>query len=289
MRESHLQQLLLENIRQKQFPDGSNYLALHDSEELLIHEKSGLSRKAIQIAALQSGIIPERYCRNQNSLSTGDQIRLLQSTVAIIGLGGLGGCVCEILARLGIGSLILVDGDVFEDSNLNRQLLSSTGNIGKQKCMAAKERVMAINPAIECDVKPHFLTPENCHDILHQAHLAVDCLDSIQTRFLLEKGCQKERIPLVSAAIAGTSGQATVVFPGDRGFRKIYGSPEAAPEKGLEKRLGTLPYAAVFMAAIECAEVVSILCTQSSNLHNRLLFANIKEHYIEKVDFGKEK
>jgi molybdopterin-synthase adenylyltransferase len=75
---------------------------------------------------LKTDIIPERYVRNFNAFSPKDQIKLLRSTVAVVGLGGLGGGVTEILARIGIGTLILIDGDVFEDTNLNRQMLSYT-------------------------------------------------------------------------------------------------------------------------------------------------------------------
>ena len=96
-------------------------------------ERYGPDHKSVQLAALQHGVIPEVYARNQKRLSSEDQIKLLQSHVAVIGLGGLGGTVTEILARIGIGTLTLVDGDRFDDSNLNRQLLSSTEVLGKQK------------------------------------------------------------------------------------------------------------------------------------------------------------
>ncbi|MBU1695979.1 MAG: ThiF family adenylyltransferase, partial [Proteobacteria bacterium] len=92
--------------------------------------------------------IEERYDRNFNTLSLEEQKTLGTSKVVVIGLGGLGGSVCEMLARVGIGHLTLIDGDVFEASNLNRQLLSEEHLIGFPKAQAAKNRVNAINSEV---------------------------------------------------------------------------------------------------------------------------------------------
>ena len=78
-----------------------------------------------------------------------------------------------------------------------------------------------------------------------------------------------------------------VVFPGDEGLRRVYGEPRKAAPKGIETRLGTLPYTAAFMAAVECAEVVEILCKQSSSLQNTLLLADIGDKSMEKMSFPK--
>ena len=92
---------------------------------------------------------------------------------------------------------------------------------------------------------------------------------------------------IVSAAIGGFTGQVTVVFPGDDGFHRIYGDPQKAARKGIETRLGTLPYTAAFMAAVQCAEVVEILCKQSSSLQNSILLADIKDKSMERITFSK--
>ncbi|MCP4340243.1 MAG: HesA/MoeB/ThiF family protein [Desulfobulbaceae bacterium] len=254
-------------------------ILLADAWEIV--EKTGLSLRTVEDAALEAGIVPERYCRNQKSLSNTDQLRLLRSHVAIIGLGGLGGAVTEILARIGIGQMTLVDGDCFDESNLNRQLLSSPANIGKSKAETAKFRVSEINPAVEVHAVPEFFKPENGQAILHGAQLAIDCLDTITDRFILEENCKKSAIPLISAAIGGSSGQATVIFPQDPGLKDIYGSPGKAPQKGIEAAAGTLPFAAVYMAAIECSEVTTILLGKPPELRNKLLLTEISDHTIE--------
>lgn len=281
---SHILQLLEEKSVDKKRPDGSPYRCLSLSDEAEVANSTGITIREVQIAALENNVIPERYCRNQKYFSNDSQIRLLQSHVAVIGQGGLGGTVTEILARIGIGSLTLVDGDVFEESNLNRQLLSTVDNMGKQKAVEGKNRVKAINPAVEVNAVTDFLTGDNASFIISNCSVAADCLDSIPSRFVLEEACRKQQIPLVSAAIGGTSGQATVIFPKDIGLTKIYGAQKNAPPKGAEAQLGTLPYAAMLMAAIECAEIISILCRQSAGLQNKLLLVNPDEHIYETIE-----
>lgn len=272
-----LQSYMQEHIR----PDNSKYMAIVFKDTCKIAKETELSLLAIECAALEAGIVLERYSRNQKSLSNADQLRLLRSHVAIIGLGGLGGTVTEILARIGVGRLTLVDGDVFDESNLNRQLLSIPANIGKSKAETAKNRVEKINPAVEVHMVAEFFKADNGQEILHGAHLAIDCLDTIADRFILEEACRKAKIPLISAAIGGSSGQATVIFPDDPGLKNIYGLSPKAPLKGMEAFVGTLPFGAVYMAAVECAEATTILLGRPSELKNKLFLAEITDHTTE--------
>ncbi len=265
-------------------PDGTTYQSLSYRDELRLAEETGCSLREVQILALHNGLIPEAYIRNQKSLSSQDQIRLLQTHVAIIGLGGLGGTVTEILSRIGIGTLTLVDGDSFEDSNLNRQLLSSVDTLGRAKAEVAGERVLSVNPVVETCTVRQFLSDKNAQIILKDANIAVDCLDSITSRFILEQACRTRKIPMVSAAIGGTSGQATVVYPEDKGLSQIYGDPGSASAKGVERMLGTLPFAAITMAAIECAEVVTIAIGNPPALRNRLFITDLIDHSAELID-----
>ncbi|MBU1566948.1 MAG: HesA/MoeB/ThiF family protein [Proteobacteria bacterium] len=274
--------------KEKNRPDQSPYTSLVLVDAIAIGRQTGLSLQEVERAALASEILPERYSRNQKSLSCADQLRLLESQVAIIGLGGLGGTVTEILARLGIGHLTLVDGDVFDESNLNRQLLSSPARIGGKKALAAALRVQEINPAVQVRAIEEFFTTANCSTILEGVQLAVDCLDNIPARFVLEQACRRANIPMVSAAIAGSSGQATAVFPSDPGLKLIYGSPEKAPQKGIEASLGTLPFAAVYMAAVECAEVTTILLGKPPELRHRLFLAETCDHTSELLDLSSQ-
>ncbi len=280
---SSLAEQLHAAARERQRPDGTAYRALLLEDATRIARLSAVALGEVERAALGEEIIPERYSRNQKTLGNADQLRLLQARVAVIGLGGLGGTVMEILARIGVGRLTLVDGDCFDESNLNRQLLSSPAVLGLAKAEIAGQRVAEINPAVVCRIVPQFLTADNGEEILDGCSLAVDCLDNIPGRFTLEEACGRRKIPLVSAAIGGTSGQATVVLPGDDGLRRIYGAPEAAPTRGSEASFGTLPFTAWQLAAVECAEVVSLLLCRPAALHQRLLLLETRDHLCELV------
>src|SRR5512145_2203557 len=109
----------------------------------------GQSLGEVEAAALGFGLLPGRYRRNRETVSTEDQLRLCRSRVAVIGCGGLGGYLIEELARLGVGTLVVVDPDVFEEHNLNRQLLSSPADLGAAKVEVARARIAAVNPAVQ--------------------------------------------------------------------------------------------------------------------------------------------
>jgi molybdopterin/thiamine biosynthesis adenylyltransferase len=242
------------------------------------------SGRRIEIAALREGVVPERYLRNMKSLSPSDQVRLLEATVLIVGLGGLGGLVAETLARMGIGCLCLVDGDVFEAHNLNRQLLSTVDRIGKPKGDAAGDRLKAINPGLEVTVTAEFLSPENARRLVGSCDIAVDCLDNIRSRFLLETAAKRAGIPMVSGAVAGVSGHVTTIFPEDEGLVNIYGPPEHLTQtRGAEVHLGCLAPGVNLIASLESAEVMHVLLKKKGGLRNRLLVADLMDYTFESL------
>ena len=142
-------------------PDGGKRAALTVAQTGQLALRYGVSSKTVEIAALEADILPLRYARNFGTFSCEDQVRLLQSQITVVGLGGLGGNVVEILARAGVGGMILVDGDVFEDHNLNRQLLSNHGSLGTSKAKSARKRLQAINASVDYDtMRPEDLVVE---------------------------------------------------------------------------------------------------------------------------------
>jgi molybdopterin/thiamine biosynthesis adenylyltransferase len=191
---------------------------------------------------MESLKLNERYDRNFNTLSHLEQKKISCANVVIIGLGGLGGTVCEMLARVGVGHLTLIDGDFFEASNLNRQLLSQEHLIGVSKAIAARDRVNAINSEVKVKHIAQYLDESNLEEIIKGADVVMDCLDSIDTRFLLQTAANKRSVPIVSGAIAGVAGQVTTIFPGDKGYQLIYGEKSRAQSKGVETKTGNIAY-----------------------------------------------
>lgn len=265
-------------------PDGTSCYCLSFSDEQETAHACACSLKDVQLTALAADILPKRYITNQNTFSNEDQIKLLKSHVAIVGLGGLGGYVVECLARTGIGKLTLIDGDCFDESNLNRQLLCSVETLGMMKAKVAADRIEAINPAIETHVATEFFTTENGTNLLEKADIVIDCLDNISSRFDVKKCATSLGIPMIFAAIGGVTGQVMIFFPQDEGLVKIYGDLEhVASNQGSEASTGTLSFTAMAAAAHECAETVTLLLKHPPKLRHTLLFFDILDHSMEKI------
>ena len=200
---------------------------------------------------------PQRYLRNLLSISPEEQARLAECRVLVVGCGGLGGFVLEYLGRLGVGFLRVVDPDTFNEGNLNRQLLSSSMNLGRPKALAAQQRMQAVNPLARVEGHQTLLTEENAAELLSDCQLAVDCLDTIPARRTLQKACAEAGLPLVHGAVGGWLGQVCVVRPGENLLDLIY--PEPSVEHGEEYEQGTLSFSAGMVAAVQAAETAKLL------------------------------
>jgi len=198
-----------------------------------------------------------RYLRNHDAISEAEQAILAQKRVLVVGCGGLGGYVIECLARIGVGYLRVVDGDVFDETNLNRQLLSSNMNLGRPKTLAAQQRVMAVNPLVEVEAFQSLLTAENAVQLLEGCDVAVDALDNVPTRLLLQQAAKTAGIPLVHGAVAGWIGQVCVVQPGQELLNSLY--PASTDNQGEEQETGTLSFTAALTASWQAAETVKLL------------------------------
>ncbi|GAA0177077.1 HesA/MoeB/ThiF family protein [Clostridium sediminicola] len=223
----------------------------------------------------------ERYSRNQNSITREENIVLKNSSVCIIGCGGLGGYIIETLARIGIGLITVVDGDTFDISNLNRQLLSDEESIGFNKALIAKNRMSKVNSEIKVIAIPEMLTETNGMDIINNHDVVIDALDSIKTRLLLDKLCEKANIPLVHGSIGGWYGQVATIYPGDGTLRKIY---KEGIDKGMEVTLGNLSFVAANIASIEASEAVKVILNKGVTLRNKLLvidFLDMEQQIID--------
>ncbi len=164
----------------------------------------------------------DRYVRNIGAISAQEQQQLRQCSVCIAGLGGLGGYILEFSARLGIGCVTGIDFDRFEESNLNRQLLSTPGNIGSEKAAAAAKRMMLVNDEVHFTACTEKLSAENAGKLLAGHNLVFDALDSAESRLILSSACAGLNIPLVHGAVNGWLAQAAVIYPGDDTLEKLY-------------------------------------------------------------------
>jgi len=244
------------------------------------------SIQAVELAAIDCGIVPERYVRNVGTIGLEGQVALLRAKVAVVGLGGLGGYVTEALARMGVGSLVLIDHDVFEGHNLNRQLLGTLDTLGMKKAEAAGRRVSAVNGAVQVAWHAVRLTEENLPELLDGVDVVVDALDRLPTRMMLQDGAGALGIPMVHGSIAGFLGQVMTILPGDEGLHALYGDGDGLPAQGLESELGTPAATPMLVAAWEAQEVVKLLTGQGDPLRHRLLVMDMGSGMIEVLRLG---
>jgi molybdopterin/thiamine biosynthesis adenylyltransferase len=257
-------------------------ISLSLNKSVAIARQKRISLRAVEVQALRNQIVPERYSRNIQAIGIEGQIKLLSSQIAIVGVGGLGGDVAELAARLGIGTIVVVDGDRFADGNLNRQLLSHSNNIGKSKVLEARRRIKQVNPAVTVGVFDFVANKMNISGIIRDSHVVVDGLDDIRTRFIVEKACKKFRIPFIHAAVAGFAGQVTTIFPEDAGLKRIYGS-QSIPKNGCEKELGVVCITPALAAAIQVSEVIKILLGWTNTLQDKVMFFDLKELFMQTI------
>jgi len=279
------EEIILKELKKKRKEainsSGEKYYSISVKQIKEIACKFQTESREVYILALQNNIIPKRYKRNLGVISPSEQVKLLQSKVAIIGAGGLGGTVVELLTRMGIGELIIADKDIMGDSNLNRQILSKEINLGQSKVEVAVKRVKEINSSIYITGHSVFIDSDNVKKIIKEAAVVVDALDNLPSRFVLQRACRDLKIPLIHGAIAGFNGQLTTIFPEDKGLELIYGSDRDLPEHGSEATLGAPTVTPALIASLEAQEVIKVLLKRGKLFRNRLLYLDIEDGTIE--------
>jgi len=204
------------------------------------------------------------------------QEKLKQAKVLCIGTGGLGSPISLYLSAAGVGTIGLVDFDVVDDSNLQRQIAHSTADIGRPKVDSARDKLIGINPFVRVNLHGEGIRRDNVRDIVSQYDLVVDGTDNFPTRYLVNDACVLEDKPLIYASIFQFEGQATVFNYGEgdnRGpcYRCLYPEP---PPPGLVPScaeggvLGVLPGV---IGVIQATEAVKIILGKGTSLSGRLL------------------
>jgi len=235
----------------------------------------------IEAIALDNQILPSRYQRNRNMISVEQQRKLFGCTVAVVGCGALGGYVLEQLSRLGVGHLVAIDPDTFEEHNLNRQFLSSCKNLGQAKVQAAANRNADINPAVTFTAHQQAFNSDNGNHLLSGADVVVDCVDTINCRLDLAHVCRQLSVPLVHGAIAGWSGQICTVFPEDYALESIYRHQSTGT--GVEKTEGNPSFTPAVIGSLEVAEACKVLLDLGSTVSGRTLRIDLLDMEFDEI------
>lgn len=230
----------------------------------------------------------ERYKRNLALPDFGEkeQIRLKGAKVAITGAGGLGSPVSTYLALAGVGNIAMIDMDKVDLTNLNRQFLYNTEDIGKQKAELAAKRLNDKNPEIDVSTISDKITYDNAFDMLKGYDAVVDCMDNFPGRYAVNDACAANKVPLFHGAVLIYEGRAISIIPDETAcFRCVF--PEAPPSTLVPKDTGILGPVAGLIGTIQAIETLRYLAGLEIALKNTLLIVNADTMDFNKINVKK--
>lgn len=211
------------------------------------------------------------------------QAKLKEASVLVVGAGGLGAPVLQYLAAAGVGNISILDGDVVEESNLQRQVLFTEDDIGQFKAQVAAQRLNRMNPHIKISHEKRMLTAESVLETIRGFDCVVDCTDNFPIRYALNDACVIEKVPLISAAIFRFEGQLSIyAHPEGPCYRCFYPKP---PPQGLIPDCasgGVLGVLAGVLGTLQAVEVIKLILGIGDIVLNRLvLYDSLKAKFSE--------
>ena len=172
----------------------------------------------------------EMLTRQMPLVSEEEQEKFKNAKVTVIGCGGIGGLTIEMLARMGVGELVLVDEDAFDLSNLNRQTLSTHENLGQPKSEVAEKKVREINPYVTVTSYREHVDEANVDKLIKDSRIVIDALDNVLTRVIVSRKAREYKIPFIHGAIHGTLGQITTFLPNTKSYEEMFNLPSLGKE-----------------------------------------------------------
>jgi len=228
----------------------------------------------------------ERYSRHILLADVGveGQTKLLDAKVLIIGAGGLGAPVAMYLAAAGIGTIGIIDNDVVDISNLQRQIVHFTKDIGVPKVESARETMLAINPDIVVKTYRDLLRADNIRDIIREYDFIVDGTDNFPTKFLVNDACVMEKLPFSHGGILRFDGQTMTVIPGRSScYRCVFRAPPPPDAVPTCSQAGVLGAIAGMLGTIQAAEALKYVTDVGELLTDTLLAFNAKNMDFRKI------
>ena len=169
--------------------------------------------------------------RQMSIVTRSEQERFKDAKITVIGCGGIGGETIEMLARMGIGELVLVDKDAYDLSNLNRQTLATITDLGLVKSEVAAEKVRQINPYVKTTTFNEHVDQTNIDKVIGDSNIVIDALDNVLTRVIVSRKAAENGIPYIHGAIHGTLGQITVFLPNsEKTYEEMFNLPSVGKE-----------------------------------------------------------
>jgi molybdopterin/thiamine biosynthesis adenylyltransferase len=215
----------------------------------------------------------ERYSRHiiLKDIGYEGQVKLLQSKVLIVGAGGLGAPVALYLAAAGVGTIGIIDGDVVDLSNLQRQVIHFTPDVGRPKVLSAKEKINQLNPDVTVLTYQSLLTVDNALDIIKEYDFVIDGTDNFGSKFLINDACVAANKPYSHGGILRFEGQTLTYTPGNGCYRCVFNQPPPPNAVPSCSQAGVLGAIAGILGTIQATEAVKYLTGKGELLTNRIL------------------
>lgn len=229
----------------------------------------------------------DRYVRQTMLREIGEvgQRKLLSSSALIVGLGGLGAPVAMYLASSGVGHIGLCDSDTVSLSNLQRQILYTTADLGKKKTVCALERLSQMSPSTQFDVVDGKLTEENAPALVSSYDIVVDCTDNFATRRLIDRECAGAGKPWVHGSIDGFYGCVTVFnHRAGKRYADLYPDDDALADAN-DRIIGTVGPVPGVIGSLQALEVIKVLTGSDETLDGQLLTINLWDMTFDKIRF----
>jgi molybdopterin/thiamine biosynthesis adenylyltransferase len=227
-----------------------------------------------------------RYSRHilLKDIGVEGQERISNGKVLIVGAGGLGAPVALYLAAAGVGTIGIVDGDVVDLSNLQRQIIHFTADVGKPKVQSAKEKIKQLNPDVKIVTFQTFFTSENAFELIKDYDFIVDGTDNFPVKFLINDACVLAGKPFSHGGILRFDGQTFTHTPGNACYRCLFNSPPPPNAVPTCSQAGVLGAIAGMLGTIQAAETLKYLTGTGELLTNRLLTFNAKNMQFRTVN-----
>ncbi|AUX10638.1 molybdopterin-synthase adenylyltransferase [Halalkaliarchaeum desulfuricum] len=230
----------------------------------------------------------DRYSRHiiMDEIGPEGQGALLEGRVLVVGAGGLGSPAIQYLAAAGVGTIGIVDDDVVERSNLQRQIIHADDAVGDPKTESARRYVEALNPDVTVETHETRLDTDNAADLLSGYDVVVDASDNFRTRYIVNDVARLEGLPVAHGAIYKFEGQATTLVPDGPCYRCLFPEapdPGTVPDCATTGVLGALPGT---VGCIQATEAMKLLVEEGDPLVGRLLFYDAMEMSFETVSYA---
>ena len=231
----------------------------------------------------------ERYRRHLvlDGIGVDGQMRLLQSKVLLVGVGGLGSPVALYLAGAGVGTLGLIDADKVSLSNLQRQVLHSTLDLDRDKVDSAEEKINRLNPDVKVIKYNYFFTKDNASELVRQYDFIIDCSDNFNTKYIVNDACVLEGKPFCVGGIQRFNGQLMTHLPGTACYRCLFPNPPAKVETC--ETIGVLGSIAGILGTIQATECIKYLVGAGELLTNQMLTFDALTMEWNRINFTQNK